>query len=338
MSVIKKVKEVNETTYQKIIELLNTGLSLKKVCISLGLENHYRMIQSFLNRQGIYSHHSKQYKQKIKENHLSEIIELYCKEYKNLNEIGQIYDLSPSTVRDWLKAENIDIRPMYFSRKKHSLNMNYFDIIDTCAKAYVLGFIAADGYVTDKNGIGMGLKLDDIYVLYFLKNQFEASNKIKIDRREHPRAVFQVESKYMASSLKALGIIPRKTYKLDPNFILQKANITKGTKLEYAFLLGYFDGDGGINHYIPSEEKRHTKHYTEMFSLSVTGTKETCQYYKDFAEVGWMHQRHPERPVNNWTLSISGRNQCKKLLNRLYSVKDDIGFCLERKYELYKML
>ena len=338
MNVIKKIEEIDEDTYQQIIKLLDTGLSLKTICVNFGLEDHYRMIQSHLNHKGIHSHHSKQYKQAIKEKYLLEIIRLYCEEYKNLKEIGDIYNLSPSTVRDWLKEENINIRPMYVSKKKHSLNAEYFDKINICVKAYILGFMAADGYVTDKNGIGMGLKLDDIDVLYFLKNQLGASNKIRIDKREHPRAIFQVESKYMASSLKELGIIPRKTYKLDPNAILQKANIIKNTKLEYAFLLGYFDGDGGINHYIPSEEVRRTKHYGEMFSLSVTGTKETCQYYKDFAKVGWMYQRHPERPINNWTFSISGRNQCKKLLNPLYSVKDDIGFCLKRKYELYKML
>lgn len=324
----------------EIINQLNNGISIKQACRNLNIINHYNTVRADLKRNNIQSSYSKKVKQKIKDKYLEEIVKLYTQDKKNLAELSKQYNVSSNTIGKWLTEQGIELRPMYISRKKLHLNTEYFDNINSCSKAYVLGFMAADGYVTDKNGIGMGLKALDADVLYFLKEQWEAENKVKIQHREQgDRAVLQVESKHMAESLKRIGIIPRKTYKLNPSNILAQAGISKGDDLEKAFLLGYFDGDGGITHYVPSEETKRTKHYCEMFSLNVTGTLETCQYYQDFVDgIGKLRQRHPDRPVNNWTLVIGGRNQCKKLLTPLYSVKDQIGFCLNHKYELFKML
>lgn len=335
---------VSEAVRNQVVCLIGEGKSIKESCEILGLGDHYRTIQNNLKAHGIYSQNSIISKRKIKSENMDRIIQLYCEEKMTLQAIGDMYNVAQNTIAAWLKEANIELRPMYESKKKHSIDSHYFENIDNCSKSYVLGFMAADGYTTDKTTFGMGLKASDIDVLYFLKEQLKLSNKIKVDTTTvngvlHSKAVLAVESKPVSDQLKMLGIVPRKTFCLDPSKILAKASIQPNSKLEYAFLLGYFDGDGGISHYVPSEETKRTKHYCEMFSLSVCGTKETCLYYQNFANgIGKLRQRFPERGVNNWTYTIGGRNQCKKLLDRLYSVKDEIGFCLQRKYELYKML
>lgn len=331
---------VTDNIIDSVIEYLRQGYSIKKACDILGLTNHYRAIQSCLNKRGCYSNHSKMVKQNIKENNIDSIIAAYCNDKKTLSEIGKSFNVAPNTIADWLKEKDVSLRSMAESRKKHSLDSHYFDIIDSCSKSYILGFLAADGYITDKNGIGFTIKTDDAYILDFIKQEWKSDNEIKtFFRGDRSYSRFQVESKYLAERLKEIGIIPRKTYSFNPLDVLNTANILNHSALESSFLLGYFDGDGGIYHYIPTKEQRYYKNYNEMFSISVTGTYETCSFYKIKAnDKGWLHQRHPERPVNNWTWSLGGRNRCKKFLSPLYDLKDEIGCYLIRKYNIYTLL
>ena len=325
---------------QPVLYLVNNGMTVSQACKKLNLSAHYKAIQSFMNKNGLHSSSSKATTAVIKEKYLDEIIRLYTQDKYTLKALGIKYNVSPSTIAVWLKKEGISLRPMEEVAKRLKLDSNYFDKIDSCSKAYILGFLAADGYVTDRNIIGFGLKEDDIEVLQFIREQWKCENEIRIKpKKPHNAAILQTSSKHMAETLKDMSIIPRKTYQLNPKIIFEQAKIAPGSDLEKAFLLGYFDGDGGISHFIPSEQQRVEKHYSEIFNVSITGTKETCEYYYNFAhQIGFLHQRHPNRPVNNWTYSIGGRNQCKKLLAPLYSVKDKIGFFLLRKYELFQML
>lgn len=331
---------VSPEIIEEVLLLLEQGKSISQACKELNLSSHYRAIQSYLNKNNLHSRYSYLVTSKNKQNNFEHIVKLYTQEGYTLKALGEKYNVAPNTISSWLKEKDVLLRTMAESRKKLKLNSHYFDEIITCPKAYVLGFLAADGYVTDKNGIGFGIKASDIEILLFIKDQWECENQIRIkDTKPNKAAVLQVESKYMAEKLKSLTIIPRKTYQLDPKAIFARAGIKKDSDLEKAFLLGYFDGDGGISHFIPSEKQRKEKHYSDLFNLTVTGTRETCEYYYNFTQkIGFLFQRHPDRPVNNWTYGIGGRNQCKKLLSPLYEVKDKIGFCLSRKYEIYKKL
>lgn len=331
---------ISEEMLQRVVLLLEQNFSVKAACDQLGISDHYRAVQSRLRSRGVFSSCSKKAAQKVKSLYLDKIIMEYCKDNKNLRQLGQEYNLSPSTIKHWLQEKGIKIRPMSEAKKKYTLNARYFDQIDSCAKAYVLGFIAADGYITDSNVIGITLKSSDKYILDFIKAQWECDTPIRTKTvRGYEYSVLQVGSLYMANRLKDLSVIPRKTYNLDPRTILLRSNIQPDSFLEKAFLLGYFDGDGGIFHYIPSEEVKRTKGYGEMFSLSVTGTYETCSFYQEKANmVGWIRQRHPEKDTNNWTWGLGGRNRCRDFLTPLYEIKDEIGCFLSRKYELFTLL
>lgn len=96
---------VTDNIIDSVIEYLRQGYSIKKACDILGLTNHYRAIQSCLNKRGCYSNHSKMVKQNIKENNIDSIITAYCNDKKTLSEIGKSFNVAPNTIADWLKEK-----------------------------------------------------------------------------------------------------------------------------------------------------------------------------------------------------------------------------------------
>lgn len=61
--------------------------------------------------------------------------------------IAKKMNVSEDTIRKWMKEENIPTR-----KRKYSLNENYFEEIMNEEQAYWLGFLAADGYISEKRG------------------------------------------------------------------------------------------------------------------------------------------------------------------------------------------
>ena len=71
---------------------------------------------------------------------------------------------------------------------KYPVNVHYFDIIDSNAKAYILGFIAADGALvkgtsTSSTTLTITVKYEDRAVLYFIKNQLQDVNRKLLEIR-----------------------------------------------------------------------------------------------------------------------------------------------------------
>lgn len=94
--------------------------------------------------------------------------------------------------------------------------------------------------------------------------------------------------------------------------------------------LGYFDGDGGFVKTKPTE-----KYPTIQYSSNVTGTFETCEYFKQyFKGVGYYTKRHADNK-NNYTYCIGGRNKVREAFSTLYEIKDELTFFYQRKYNLF---
>ena len=115
-------------------------------------------------------------KMEKKEINKEKIIELYNEGY-TLIKIGKFFGFkSDGPIKKILKNEgfNLSLRKGSNSRSK-SLNENYFNVIDTPNKAYVLGWIVSDGYVS-KNKLVFGLK--DLEILEFIKKELDSNHKI----------------------------------------------------------------------------------------------------------------------------------------------------------------
>lgn len=61
--------------------------------------------------------------------------------------LGKEYEISRGTVVDWVRAMGFEPRDSSTSKMKYEINSEYFDEINSHNKAYLLGFILADGYI-----------------------------------------------------------------------------------------------------------------------------------------------------------------------------------------------
>ncbi len=127
------------------------------------------------------------------------------------------------------------------SSRKYYVNESYFDSIDNQNKAYILGFIYADGCLSKKNELIIKLHHKDNDILEKIKKDMDSENNIFdiIQKDRDLQRCFRINSKRIIDSLKDIGLTTNKTFTiefpdLDKEFIRH-------------FIRGYFDGDGCIS-------------------------------------------------------------------------------------------
>lgn len=250
-------------------------------------------------------------------------------DYKNgecYKEINEKYDIPYHSVEKIIRNSGIHIRTNSEVHTKYSLNTNYFDNIDTINKAYLLGFICADGYVTKRHEIGITVNLKDEELIDFFLKELE-SDRPKYYPPSVQAVTAIVQNIALCDKIQEYGILPCKSLTINIETVIEKAKLSD--RQIKAFLLGYFDGDGCITISLAKNKK------TKLFTWSVTGTMETCSYYKQyFNNIGFFTKRHKD-DKNNWTYCVSGRNLVKNSLSQLYEVKDELDFYLKRKYNKF---
>jgi hypothetical protein len=117
------------------------------------------------------------------------------------------------------------------------LNSDYFSKVDSDEKAYIVGFIFADGCIRKtRPGFTIAQHPDDLYILQQIQTLLGTTTKIQISKQ--PLAVLYVNNKKMRNDLIRLGCLPQKSL---------NGGIPKiPKKFRYAFIRGVFDGDGSI--------------------------------------------------------------------------------------------
>ncbi len=159
----------------------------------------------------------------------------------NFTEIGKELGLARITVRKYAKLLGMTVRSVGKPKEK-TLDLSYFDSIDTPDKAYVLGFIYADGCNTGKS-LQIGIAAKDVAVLEFIKKELKSSDTLRFIPKAQPtwsdKYELRVTSKDLSDKLTLVGCPPKKSLKLDfPDWISQD--------LMSHFIRGYFDGDGSV--------------------------------------------------------------------------------------------
>lgn len=129
--------------------------------------------------------------------------------------------------------------------KKHYINENYFESIDSEVKAYILGFIYSDGciYIHPTTFVLTFTQLEqDKDILIKIKNELESDYPLleKVQKTNGKKAIkFYAHSKKIFNDLLKLGVTPKKSLTLKfPTFL--KDDLVRH------FIRGYFDGDGCI--------------------------------------------------------------------------------------------
>lgn len=259
--------------------------------------------------------------------------ELYIEKHMSFRQIATETKTTYDAVKSRVHRFNIPVRSNSDGRQKYKINQSYFDKIDTCQKAYYLGLMIADGWVSKTGDVGITLSTKDEEIIIGFKKELESEHPIKRKEQVGKYTTFTFKNKRIWEKLNEYGCIPNKSLTVNLKDVAQRANILGNKELISCLLLGYFDGDGGFTRW------QHPNGTTVQYEMNVTGTNETCQFFEEnILAHSHYKARFPERNNNNTTLRFSGRNVCKAAANVLYSHIDKLSYYLKRKYNVYKEL
>lgn len=217
--------------------------------------------------------------------------------------------------------------------RKYNVNHDFFESIDTEEKAYWLGFIGADGCVSERynykgnkcSTLYVCLQEQDEAVLVALKHHLNAENPIlrritnKNKKFESKQVYLAITSNKLCDDLIKLGVTPSKTFTL-------KMPDIKNDLIKH-FIRGYFDGDGHIGRYI-----RHDKNKTrDVFNFEIVGASfdvlNSINCYFKLNEI--KTNIYVRKSNGTYRLVTSSLCEISKIINHIYSGSN---VYLERKY------
>lgn len=211
----------------------------------------------------------------------------------------------------------------------NNYNRNFFKTIDTELKAYILGYIVADGCITIERSrlrnnsvikrVQFQPSIDDLQVITLIRDSIAPTNKLTFVKSKRPNrkdsVKLRIANKDIVNDLIALyDIIPRKTYHSEFKFPKMDGVYKKH------FIRGYFDGDGSVGE----------KHFSMVFN-SETFAKEVLKEFidviPDLKHYLYTENRHT---TTYYSLHFSVNKKSRvDLFNFLYK---DCNFKLDRKY------
>lgn len=228
-------------------------------------------------------------------------------------EIAKLFNVTLTTIFNWRKK--LDIKTNYpVLHRTYDLDVDFFKNINTSDKAYILGFIASDGYIHKSlKYCCIAISEKDAEHLEKIRSAMKSNVPIKTKKQSSsgyaPNSVKKEIcfcSKSMVNDLLQLGITPKKSLTID----MPKIN----HDLQKDFIRGVFDGDGyvgkhqfilvGNENFLNSINKVIFNHTTQKLSMTYS---------------------------NNYPRLIGYRRN-KLVLNWIYG---DSLFCLSRKYTSY---
>lgn len=256
---------------------------------------------------------------------VKDIIDSYLNK-ESCTKLGKRYNVSHKCILKILHQYNIDVNQKYSSRK-YKINENYFDIIDTQNKAYILGFLYADGNVNikkNKNTISISLQEEDGYILELMRKEIGSEKPLeyldysnKSDFGYHYKNQYRllIFNKHMCDTLINIGMVQNKS------LVLEFPNIPK--ELYSHFIRGYFDGDGSIN--------------KKTGSFSIISTLNFVLKVKDILETnlnisgGIVYESSNHNGIT-YDLYFHKQNETIKIFKWIYN---NAEMYLTRKYNIY---
>ena len=235
-------------------------------------------------------------------------------------EIQRAINRDYATVKRYVESMGLayDYHP-YNKRLRH----DFFTIIDTAEKAWLLGLLFTDGSVRKNKSfqIRLQLQLQDEDTIDMIMSWLNIDQGKHYDLRPNKECVvLEFCSQQMFVDLQKYGIIPNKTYKTNQLYL---ELIPEQFQKDY--IRGLFDGDGG---------------------LSFTGNiwEVSCDFTSHFKTTVEQFQQYIDQKINktqhNTIKTLPGKSRCLwrgrvqvlKICSVLY---DGAAVYLKRKYEKY---
>lgn len=301
------VAPISKEQELEIINLfLNNKISLRAIARKYNRKS-YDFVYTILSKYNI-DKKRRHIANKISIDDIPYIIQLYHDKHMSARQIAKQYSVKGDVIIRILIQNGINIRHKY----KQEFNEHYFDTIDTPNKAYLLGFIYADGCVEKNNILSIVLHEKDIEILQMLQSELHATNPIK-NVKGHPHVRIDFCSKYLCDVLKSIGCVHNKTFNLCfPNI---------DESLKYDFIRGFMDGDGCISVVNRGKHK--------YISLSFTGTLEMLQELKSIFSVDNKITFYR----NSYALHIGKTSDVLRILKNIYN---EANLYMTRKYNKYQ--
>lgn len=280
-----------------------------------------------LNLYKTHDHLSKVSKLSVGNGWSKEEERCFVKEYptRTLSELKKMF---PSRTYDSLrsKAREYGLLPtnetLRRALSKHVVEHGFFSALDSPNKAYLVGFIFADGNLRISKGnyaLRISLHPKDLVLLEKIRDLL--SPTVKIRKTSMGLVSLEITSKQLFLDLGEIGVYPNKTY-LD---VVPKIP----PRLYCHYLRGLFDGDGTV------WQASKTKQAMVSITNSVTICYDVLQQTRKFLSVGGSYEVRVGKTGHEhgrWTLG--GINQIRSFASWVYS--DLTSLYLERKYMRFR--
>ncbi len=242
----------------------------------------------------------------------------------------------------WKTKSNLILLPPKHKlpmKRANNINYNYFNKIDTEYKAYILGFIYADGCVMEtsvnrENTLRVSIQIEDSYILEKL---LKDTNNNKITVRNPPSTIkngwkkqgtASISSNQIFEDLTKLGCLPNKTKDglyfpfIEKNYI-------------HHFIRGFFDGDGciTIKKDIYSGKKVKTVNFSKRVAFTSTDNK-FLDILLEHLPITKIYKRVKKRTLLVYTYWIERQKDIENLKEYLYK---DATYFLKRKKDKFDM-
>ena len=245
--------------------------------------------------------------------HASDLAQKYlnnAKDFRYINYILQMNNI-PIRTRSEVKklSDKVNQNPNLNGRQ-FQVNSDYFKTW-SYNMAYILGYIATDGNVSQDRVLKLALQKQDRPLLEKIKDEIEFTGNIynkeihlKSTDKDYESSYMNIYDREICSDLKKLNIISNKSLVLGRfDFIPDE--------YEMNFLLGVFDGDGSVGQNLSDKCKNSIQIRLRYFSASL----EFIEYIKDTMEKhGFSEVKIREEKRKNDFYSLC------------YSTKDSIKF------------
>ena len=259
--------------------------------------------------------------------------DLVVKLYEELGssvDVGKMFNVGHKIITRILEEKGI--KRTAAKKRQYKINESYFDNIDSPNKAYILGFLWADGCNFPKKGtVSMTLDEKDRDDLDNIRNEIgserplefiDYSNKHDFGYTYKNQYRLLLFSAHMCKALESIGMVPNKSLVVEFPIL--------SNELVRHFIRGLFDGDGSIcrHQYKNRNSYQHT--------LTITSTLMICEKLVDIVQNELHINCHIYDASNHngvtKVFNISGKNQIKKFMDWIYNESD---LKLQRKYERY---
>lgn len=235
--------------------------------------------------------------------------EKLCNDGLTINEISERLGVTTRTVENY--CNTLSLKPARKIKRNKSLDVDYFEKIETEGQAYVLGFISADGYIdVGERSVCIAINKRDIDIIEKIK--CELNSNAEFHDVKTPNCVrINFCSRKLVADIKKFGVCRNKSK------TIRLPTLSEG--LYRHFLRGYFDGNGHVGKRqvvlcTGSELFRNdvADFLSKKFSLPISVKKQGAAYYivlsrKDLDIVSWIYSdskiylnRKYNSYIDNW--------------------------------------